>query len=99
MPMKKVPNDTQCTMYFERLRTLQDAYVFFMLLDHEWNSWAAAIFCTSRPHVSKHFSSRVPRGSYEQHPEGIRTYVSSRLHIGFDPINLYFTCFACYCIM
>ena len=38
-----------------------------------------------------------PRGSYEQHPEVIRTYVSSRLHIGFDPINLNFTCFACYC--
>ena len=32
--------------------------------------------------------SPVPKGSYEQHPEGIRTYVSSRLHIGYDPINL-----------
>ena len=39
---------------YERLRTLQDAYVFITLLDHEWNGWAAAIFCSiPRDHFTR----------------------------------------------
>ena len=73
------------TMYYERLRTLQDAYVFFMLLESrpqvEQLGGRYFLYLASNCRADKHFSSRVPRGSYEQHPEGIRTYVSSRLHI------------------